>query len=375
MLKRHLSVDACAFKVLAQNASLMVGGLFIALLLAEMVVRAYEVGIVAPGPTGWELTAVRRIVYQPVDNEALDYTLKPNMQYKFEHIRVVINSQGLRDDLVSLEKPRGVYRILGLGDSVTFGWQVDQRETYLAQLESMLNADDPSRRYEVINAGMPGYNMSNELAYLSEHGMRYQPDLVIVGFCALNDADGTRAVYMRDGNIAYVPLDSSFAPTDAGGVVARVKGFLRRKSRLYHFVTQQYGMLRSRWRKNSQTSGSAASHWPFPLEEEDELWERIRSQILEIQDAAEEHGARLLLVVFPTKSQVMSKDAPLVPQEVLADFAQRIDIPIVDPLPAFREQGPSLVFADDFSHPSAFGHQLVAEEVFSLLQEMGIVAR
>jgi len=352
----------------------MPSGLFVALLLGEMVVRAYEVGIVAPGPTGWELMAVRRIVYQPVDNEALSYTLKPNMQYEFEHIHVVINSQGLRDDPISLEKPRGVYRILGLGDSVTFGWQVGQGETYLARLESMLNTDDPSRRYEVINAGVPAYNLGNELAYLKEYGIRYQPDLVIVGFCVLNDADGVQAVYARNGNIASVPLDSPFAPTDAGGVVARIKGFLRRKSYLYHFVTQQYGMLRSRWRKSSQTSDTAL-RWPFPLKKEDELWERITSQILEMQDVAEEHGAGLLLVIFPVEAQVMSEDAPLVPQEVLVDFAQRIGIPVVDPLPVFRGHESSLVFTDEFSHPSVLGHRLVAEEVFNILQGMGIAAR
>lgn len=374
MFKQRLRVDARAFETLAQNFLLMTGSLLVALLLSEMGVRAYEVGVVARGPTGWELMAVRRIVYQPVDNEALNYILKPDRQYEFEYIRVAINSQGLRDDPVSLEKPRGAYRILGLGDSVTFGWQVGQEETYLGQLESMLNASDPTRRYEVINAGMPGYNLGNELAYFKEYGVRYQPDLVIVGFCALNDADGTRAVYVEDGNIAYVPLDSSFAPTDSGGVIARVKGFLRRKSHLYHLVTQQYGMLRDRWSESSRTS-STVYHWPFPLEKEDELWERIRSQILEMQDVAEEHGAGLLLVVFPVASQVISEDAPSVPQEVLADFAQRTGVPIVDPLLAFKEHGPALVFADGFSHPSAFGHQLVAEEIFSTLLEMGIVAR
>lgn len=374
MFRQDLRVHTCALKTLVQNALLIVGGLFVALLLSEMIVRAYEGRIVAPGAAGWELMAVRRIIYQPVDNEALNYMLKPDMQYEFEHIHVLINSQGLRGDLVSEEKSRGVYRILGLGDSVTFGWQVRQEETYLQRLESMLNVNDPLRHYEVINASVPGYKLGHELAYLKEYGVRYQPDLVIVGFCVLNDADGTRAVYVGDGNIAGVPLNSSFAPTDAGGVVARVKGFLRQKSHLYHFVTQQYGMLRDRWSKSSRTSGTAY-HWPFPLEREDELWGLIRSQILEMQDVAEEHGAGLLLVVFPTLSQVVSEDAPLVPQEVLAGFAQQIGVPVVDALLPFREYGRSRVFADDFSHPSAFGHQLVAEEIFGVLQEMGVVGR
>ncbi len=374
MFRQRLKMDRRAFKALAQNVLLVVGGLFVALLLAEVVVRAYEIVIVARGSTGWELMATRRILYQPVDNEALNYILKPDRQYEFEHIRVVISSQGLRDDPVSLEKPRGVYRILGLGDSVTFGWQVRSEDTYLKQLERILDVSEPLRRYEVINAGVPGYNLGNELAYLKERGGSYQPDLVIAGFCALNDADGTQSVYMGDGNIAYVPLDSSSVSTDPRGVAARVKGFLRQKSHLYHFVTQQYGMLRDRWSKSSRTSDTA-SHWPFPLEERDDLWERVTGHLLEMQDVAEEHGAGLLLVIFPMESQVMSEDAPLVPQEVLADFAQRIGVPVVDSLPVFREHGASLAFVDEFSHPSAFGHRLVAEEILCTLLEADIVAR
>jgi hypothetical protein len=369
----HFGERTRAFKALVQNLLLVTGGLFVALLLAEVAIRMYEVGILAQGPTGWELMAVRRILYQPVENEAVNYRLKPDMEYEFEHIHVEINSQGLRDDPIALEKPQGMYRILGLGDSVTFGWQVGQEETYLAQLKRTLNARD-SRQYEVINAGVPGYNLGNELAYLEEYGVGYQPDLIIVGFCALNDADGTQAVYVGDGNVAYVPLDSPSASTDSEGIVAHIKGFLRRKSHLYHFVTQQYGMLRDRLNKGSQPGGTT-SRWPFPLEEDDELWELITGQIMEEQGVAEEHGAELLLVVFPTASQVMSENAPLTPQKSLTDLAQRIGVSVVDPLSAFKEHEPSLVFVDEFSHPSAFGHQLVAEEIFNVLMEKGIAVR
>jgi hypothetical protein len=95
MLGQHLRERTYAFKAPVQNLLLMVSGLFVALLLSEEVIQAYEVGVVARGTTGWELIAVRYIIYKPVDNEALNYILKPDMQYKFEHIRVEINSQGL----------------------------------------------------------------------------------------------------------------------------------------------------------------------------------------------------------------------------------------------------------------------------------------
>ena len=62
-----------------------------------------------------------------------------------------INALGLRDrqDLQA-EKPPGTRRVLFLGDSVTFGLEVDLEETLVKQVESMLD------RAECINMGVSG---------------------------------------------------------------------------------------------------------------------------------------------------------------------------------------------------------------------------
>jgi hypothetical protein len=44
-----------------------------------------------------------------------------------------------------------------LGDSVTFGYGVDQTQSFPAELERLLNQ---SGKYEVINAGVPGYSLA-----------------------------------------------------------------------------------------------------------------------------------------------------------------------------------------------------------------------
>lgn len=50
------------------------------------------------------------------------------------NVRVKTNSQGYRDDEHRDEKGQGRLRILGLGDSFTFGWGVKVEESYLKQL-------------------------------------------------------------------------------------------------------------------------------------------------------------------------------------------------------------------------------------------------
>ena len=52
----------------------------------------------------------------------------------------------------------GVYRIVGLGDSFTFGTGVRAGETFLAELERQLAAERGAGRFEGLNLGVMGPN-------------------------------------------------------------------------------------------------------------------------------------------------------------------------------------------------------------------------
>lgn len=68
---------------------------------------------------------------------------------------VRINSLGFRDREYSVQKPPGVFRILCLGDSTTFGHWLPVEKTYSKVLEELLNRiwKSSGMRFEVINAG------------------------------------------------------------------------------------------------------------------------------------------------------------------------------------------------------------------------------
>ena len=94
-----------------------------------------------------------------------------------------INRQGFRGDECQVEKPAGVFRIIGLGDSVMFGWGVGQEDFYLKVLERKLNAlPPPHPRFEALNFALPGYNTYMEVATLRDKAMAYQPDLIVIHF-------------------------------------------------------------------------------------------------------------------------------------------------------------------------------------------------
>lgn len=110
-------------------------------------------------------------------DERLGWALQPNASAASRRsgstIYYRINSKGLRDDETSYEKPPGIFRIVLLGDSNTFGHGVPIEKHFSTLLEASL------RHVEVINMGVNGYGVDQELLYLRHEGFKYTPDLVL----------------------------------------------------------------------------------------------------------------------------------------------------------------------------------------------------
>ena len=87
------------------------------------------------------------------------------------------NSKGLRGKAeYTYEKQKDKVRILIFGDSFTFGDEVSDTDTYPAQLQNMLP------QAEVINFAVHGYGHDQMLILLREEGVRYNPDIIILGY-------------------------------------------------------------------------------------------------------------------------------------------------------------------------------------------------
>jgi hypothetical protein len=111
----------------------------------------------------------------------------------FAGVPVAINALGFRDPReYSLDKPPNTFRILMLGDSVTFGHGAIYESTYPYLVEQRLKAWRPDIDWQVWNLGVPGYNTTAELAQLHELGPAYDPDLVVVGFFENDLTDNDR---------------------------------------------------------------------------------------------------------------------------------------------------------------------------------------
>jgi lysophospholipase L1-like esterase len=164
----------------------------LALLLAEGLVRlAYRESLNFDIEM-WKYATQIKI---PSDDPQVAHEHRPNAHALLMGVEVQTNSLGLRDIQRSLRKPRGTYRIVALGDSITMGWGVAQDKTYTAQLEQMLNSRTPrgfppGQRFEVLNLGVGNYNTVQEIARLRRLGLQFEPDLITLGYF-INDAEPT----------------------------------------------------------------------------------------------------------------------------------------------------------------------------------------
>ena len=115
----------------------------------------------------------------------------PNLDIRFRtddfDVTVITNGQGLREhDEVSAEHP-GVFRIVAVGDSYTFGWGVENDEAYTKVAESVLRNQYGWKNVEIINMGRPGAAPHDYLKFIKQYVPKLNPDLVLVGFLMGDD--------------------------------------------------------------------------------------------------------------------------------------------------------------------------------------------
>jgi len=177
-------------------------------------------------------------------DDALGWALVPNASASSSAtgtpVEYRINSKGLRDDETDYVKSPGTLRILLLGDSRTFGYGVPIEQHFSKLLEGYF------RNVEVINMGVSGYGVDQELLAFRKEGVRYQPDVVIAYVAHFGDQRHMFAdrwgkpkpqFQLRDGELTLsnVPVPTEYAGLDTAH---RVDLFLVSHSPLYRDVSK-----------------------------------------------------------------------------------------------------------------------------------------
>jgi len=125
------------------------------------------------------------LIFHPTDKLKYFYEPVPNsLEYSPDFLpnKTIYNING--DSLNAIinfpiEKPLDTFRIITLGDSFTFGVGVNTKDNWPEKLEDMLKNSLKCKKIEVINLGVPGYDIEYSVERFKIRGSKYKPDLVI----------------------------------------------------------------------------------------------------------------------------------------------------------------------------------------------------
>jgi lysophospholipase L1-like esterase len=256
-----------------------------------------------------------------------------------------INNHGFRGPDVFLEKAPGTFRIIVLGDSVTFGEGVKWEDTYTYRLQDRLHKE-VSPTIEVLNFGVSSWSTTDEIAYLEQQGQAFQPDVVLLAY------------FLNDANYAGgLDLWEEFRASYEAAVL--------RHSYLFSYVYARIGQQVYGRRYVEHTLQDALSHTAE--------WERSMHLLHKGSVIANRIGAQYGVIIFPFMYRLDDSYPFVVIHDMIKQVCQEHDIPVLDLFPAYRGHKDTSLWAHPSDqHPNEIGHEIAAETIanFLISQEM-----
>ena len=263
------------------------------------------------------------------------------------------NSRGLRGTReYAREKTPGVARIVVLGDSFTFGEDVGDGEAWPRRLEEILPGT------EVLNLGVHGYGHDQMLLYLKEEGLKYHPDVVVVGF--LPDDMERNVLAFRDyAKPLFVLKGGQLALTNVP--VPSPDEVLAREPYRLKFL-DLLSMLRGDYRHRSGHDQDAMRAITLPL-------------LDEMNAAITGAGARAAFAYLPVYGEIDKPEPGMTGRErfFFSHWRQR-GIQSMYLRPFFLERLRRGEELKTYGHWGPLEHQIVAEGVKAYLVEKGLLA-
>jgi hypothetical protein len=308
------------------ETALLIFGLFVSLLAAEAMVRAF-----GSGEGAWR--------YAPV---------RPDRRE-----RRSINSRGYRDLERATAKPPGVRRAVCLGDSFTWGVSVLVDDAWPQRLERVLSRDR-GEPWEAVNLAEPGLNSVQEAGRLASEGLAYRPDVVVVGY-VLNDSEDESAAEARR---AEDWVDESRRKP------SRLEALLDHSALVRLVRTRVGATLENRRRIEDFRSMYVEGY---------SGWIAARRALKAMGGMCRERGVPLVVAIFPLFGNPLDDRYPFADVHAkVAQAAAEAGAKVVDLLPRYRGLRWELLVVDGASdeHPNEIAHRIAAQAIERAVDEV-----
>jgi hypothetical protein len=195
---------------------------------------------------------------------------------------------------VPVEKLPGVFRVVAIGDSYTYGAEVDADQTYSAYLQRLL----PSS--QILNMGVTAYGIDQAVLKYLRHGRVYRPDLIVFGVFGpdyvrvpLSFFRFAKPVFQLDANNELVLTRTPVPPPEE---------MYRKLTAEMPPLSYIQALARAAYQLHVGGLDLEAYYNKY-----DPLIERLFAALLR---AAKEDGSRVLLLYIPTGNQLITDASP-----------------------------------------------------------------
>ncbi len=270
---------------------------------------------------------------------------KPEVEWNYQ-----LNKDGFRGRPIGKKRP-GVSRVLVIGDSYPFGWGMNEGEPpFPSRLETMLNADSPTTRVEVINAAVPGYGTLHEFHLLKNTLPIAMPDIVVWTF-VMNDAEPQQSVPINP-DVEYQYCWSWLWSRIEAGLLTRFPSLSD------YFHDERY--LHDYDYRKGFAPGS-------PKAQTAKKWLRIADGILRSDD----FPIPMLLVIIPDFYWPFDDKYPFTEiHKTVASWGEEMKVETLDLWPYFKGMDHKKLWIEGDGHPNAEAHELIAKQIAARLKPM-----
>lgn len=369
----------------AGRALLLAASSLLALAVSEAVFRQTAHRIAANG----EWFAVGRIIDKA--DPLLGFSLIPgstqlSVRGGAYTTRTSVNRLGMHDVEREETVPAGRRRILLLGDSFVFGPGVPIE----SNVSQVVEREVPGA--QVLNAGVPGYNLEQEYLYYLHRGKRHEAALVLLGFF-INDLAPARGAAPEEGDgglpVAYRP-----AAGRGTGETHPVREWFESRALLWEFARIRARRLaggrpapidESQEARRARTPEAIAFLDPAQDGRSAAAWRRAGRVLDALNAQVRSSGARLAVVTIPAPFQLSAKrwdewvawlGMPAAamrrtgPQIELAAWCERTMTPCLDLIDPLTEAGGEAVYIPHDLHWTVEGHEVAGRAIAGLVSSL-----
>lgn len=269
--------------------------------------------------------------------------------------KVTTNGDGFR----FTSKLNSQKKIMVLGDSVTFGWGVNDGESYPAQLQRLLGQD-----YQVLNYGVGSWGFAEYYLTYKRYASQVHPCLIILGVFPANDfADLMFSDWpgKSQGELPRPPLRRNDVFVDQQGFLRSTQWTYRvpglRELETFVFVNQVLGRRLSVWAARLADRFNAV-----PTQE-------MSLKII----AAMARNHRLLVLLLPARQTYGDKKF----LRMVKDYREKVEqikgVHLLDLFPVVRPYAGKLYV--DPNHFNPAGNRLVAQRIYKFIMKNRLLPR